>query len=73
MDRNDFGGGIVTDIEDAERFEERNTRTTCRTKGLQRQNIGEYPSRALREAITNAIMHRDWFFDGANVCVELYS
>ena len=28
---------------------------------------------ALREAITNAVMHRDWFFDGANVFVELYA
>ena len=28
---------------------------------------------AVREAITNAVMHRDWFFDGANVFVELYA
>ena len=27
----------------------------------------------LREAITNAVMHRDWFFDGANVFVEIYT
>ena len=29
--------------------------------------------KALREAITNAVMHRDWFFEGANVFVELYA
>jgi ATP-dependent DNA helicase RecG len=28
--------------------------------------------RALREAITNAVMHRDWFIEGANVFVEIY-
>ncbi len=28
---------------------------------------------ALREAITNAVMHRDWYNEGANVFVELYS
>jgi ATP-dependent DNA helicase RecG len=29
--------------------------------------------KALREAIVNAVMHRDWFMDGANVFVELYT
>jgi ATP-dependent DNA helicase RecG len=29
--------------------------------------------KALREAIINAVMHRDWFIDGANVFVELYT
>jgi ATP-dependent DNA helicase RecG len=63
----------VADIEDAMRFIERNTRTAWRIEGLRRQNIPEYPMKALREAITNAVMHRDWFIDGANVFVEIYT
>src|SRR3990170_523892 len=55
------------------RFVERNTRTAWRIESLRRQNIPEYPMKALREAITNAVMHRDWFMDGANVFVELYT
>lgn len=27
---------------------------------------------AIREAMTNAVMHRDWFNEGANVFVEIY-
>ncbi len=73
LDRKDFDGGVVADIEDALRFVERNTRTAYRIEGLRRQNITEYPMKALREAITNAVMHRDWFIDGANVFVEIYS
>jgi len=73
LDRKDFDGGIVSDIEDAMRFIERNTRTAYRIEGLRRENIPEYPIRALREAITNAVMHRDWFVDGANVFVEIYT
>ena len=73
LDRKDFDGGLVADIEDALRFIERNTRTAYRIEGLKRQNILEYPMKALREAITNAVMHRDWFFDGANVFVEIYT
>ena len=73
LDRKDFDSGVVADIEDAMRFIERNTRTAYRIEGLRRQNIPEYPMEAVREAITNAVMHRDWFFDGANVFVELYA
>jgi ATP-dependent DNA helicase RecG len=73
LDRKDFDGGIVADIEDAMRFIERNTRTAWRIEGLRRENIPEYPMKALREAITNAVMHRDWFVDGANVFIEIYT
>ena len=72
LDRKDFDGGIVADVKGAMRFIERNTRTAYRIKGLRRQNIPEYPMDAVREAITNAVMHRDWFFDGAHVFVEVY-
>jgi ATP-dependent DNA helicase RecG len=73
LDRKDFDGGIVADIENTLRFVERNTRTAWRIEGLRRENIPEYPMQAIREAITNALMHRDWFLDGANVFVEIYS
>ena len=63
----------MADIEDALRFVERNTRTAYRIEGLKRENVPEYPTNALREAITNAVMHRDWFVDGANVFVEIYT
>ena len=64
--------GIVADIEDALRFVERKTRTAWKIEALKREDIPEYPMKALREAIINAVMHRDWFMDGANVFVELY-
>ena len=73
LDRKDFDGGIVADIEDALRFIERNTRTAYRIERLKRENIPEYPMKALREAITNAVMHRDWFIEGANIFVEIYT
>jgi ATP-dependent DNA helicase RecG len=39
---------------------------------LRCEDVPEYPMRALREAITNAVMHRDYFETGANVFVEIY-
>jgi len=49
-----------------------NTRTAYRIEKLQREEIPEYPMASLREALTNAVMHRDWFNEGANVFVEIY-
>jgi len=72
LDRKDFAGGLVSDIEESLRFIERNTRTGYRIEKLRREDVPEYPMRALREAITNAIMHRDYFEAGANVFVEIY-
>jgi ATP-dependent DNA helicase RecG len=73
MDRMDLDGGVVADIKGALRFIRRNTRTAYRIESLVRQDIPEYPKRVLREAIANALMHRDWFIDGANVSVEIYA
>ena len=72
LDRKDFASGLVSDIEESLRFIERNTRTGYRIEKLRREDVPEYPMRALREAITNAIMHRDYFESGANVFVEIY-
>ena len=63
---------MVADIEDSLHFIERNTRLAYRIEKLRREEISEYPPAALREAITNAIMHRDWFNEGANVFVEIF-
>jgi ATP-dependent DNA helicase RecG len=73
LDRKDFAEGVVSDIEESLRFIERNTRTAYRIEGLRREDIPEYPMKALREAVTNAVMHRDWFMEGANVFVEIYT
>ena len=72
IDRKDFEDGLVADIEGALRFVGRNTRTSYEIKSLIRKDIPEYPPDVLREAITNAVMHRDWFIEGANVFVEIY-
>ena len=39
---------------------------------LQRENILELPEDALREAIVNAVCHRDYFEKGARVMVEVF-
>lgn len=43
LDRKDFDGGIVADIEDSLRFIERNTRTAYKIEGLRRAEVPQYP------------------------------
>ena len=71
IDRKDFSRGMLPDIEDAMNFIERNTRVAYEIKSLHRENIPAYPVEAVREALLNAVMHRDWHLTGANVHVEI--
>ncbi|MCK5319785.1 transcriptional regulator, partial [Candidatus Parcubacteria bacterium] len=41
-------------------------------KDIQRKEIPEYPIEVTREAITNAVMHRNYFEKGANVFVNIF-
>ena len=73
IDRKDFSRGMLSDIEDTMNFVERNTRVAYEIKSLHRENIPAYPVEAVREALLNAVMHRDWYLTGANVHVEILS
>ena len=42
------------------------------TGKIQREEVPEYPLEAVREALVNAVVHRDWNLSGANVFVELH-
>lgn len=72
IDRKDFDGNLVEQVEDAVRFAERNTLLAYQIKGLVRKEIAQYPGDAIREGIINAIMHRDYFETGSNVFVYIY-
>jgi ATP-dependent DNA helicase RecG len=56
-------------IDEAERFVLRNTRVAAKVTGFERREITEYPYPAVREAIANAVAHRD--YDRADVEVRV--
>ena len=72
IDRKDFDGNIVSQVEECMKFIERNTRLEYEIKGLVRKNIPEYPTEAVREALLNAVIHRDYFKKGGNVQVDIF-
>ena len=59
-------------IDEAEKFVRRNTRRATKIVEFEQVNIAEYPYEAIREAITNAVAHRDYFFTGASIRVMIF-
>ncbi len=72
LDRIDIESNVITQVEESIKFIRRNTRTGYKIKDIQREEIPEYPIEALREAIINAVMHRNYFEKGANVQVDIF-
>ena len=72
IDAKSFDGGITENIDNAIVFLNRNLRVSYEIKTLQRKNILELPEDALREAVTNAVCHRDNFEKGSRVMVEIF-
>ena len=73
LDAKELKSDIVSNVDDAIIFLKKHLRVTFKIEGLQRKNILELPEDALREAIVNAVCHRDYFEKGARAMVEVYS
>jgi ATP-dependent DNA helicase RecG len=50
----------------------RNLKLSYEIKEVRRKNILEIPEDALREAVINAVCHRDYFEKGARVMIEIF-
>ncbi len=72
LDRKDFSGNIIDNIENAVMFVLRHTNLEYKIDKLRREEIPEIPEVALREAVVNAVCHRDYFEKGANVMIEIF-
>ena len=71
--REEFIGPLPAIIDRAWRviWEEMDKRSTVR--GLQRQEETEYPSSAVREALVNAVAHRDYRLTGRSIEIRMYT
>ena len=54
-------------------FVRRNTAPLARLEGARRLDSREYPEEAVREAMVNALVHRDYGIEGADVMLTLFS
>ena len=74
LNRKQYTGNIIDNIEDALAFIRRHTNTEYVITGKpRREEIHDYPETALREAIVNAVCHRDYFIKEVPVVVEVFA
>ena len=73
-DMKSFEGPLHSVLEDAYLFIIRNTPTIARfVEGtLTRQDLPLYPEKAVREALINAVAHRDYSNSGGGVAIHVY-
>jgi ATP-dependent DNA helicase RecG len=70
--REDVRGVLSDQIRRGEAFVSSNMRQGIRIRGLSRDDIPEYPISVVREAIVNAVAHRDYSIRGDNIRVLMF-
>lgn len=71
LDRHEIKGTVQNQIDEACRFLLRNLRIGAKIKGVYREDVYELPPEALRETVTNAVMHRN-YLSHAFIQVSIY-
>ncbi|OHW61567.1 divergent AAA domain protein [Andreesenia angusta] len=72
LDKKEYIGDLFSQIDKIEGFIKSHIKLKSEIKGLQRKDILEIPIEAIREAIVNAIVHRDYANKGRDVKVGIY-
>ncbi len=72
VDRQEILGRLPQLIDRAEAFLMRNTRMAGQIEGFKRTDIPQYPREALREAIVNAVAHRDYSLSGSQIRLFIF-
>jgi ATP-dependent DNA helicase RecG len=72
LDRKEYSGDLFMQLEQAEAFIKNHIHLRGEIKGLQRTDTFEIPETALREALINAVIHRDYINQGRDIKVGVY-
>jgi ATP-dependent DNA helicase RecG len=71
-DRRDVRDDLLTQFDEAIAFLKKHLNVRSEIRGVNREDIYEIPLEVLREALVNALMHRDYSITGTQVSVEVY-
>lgn len=71
QDRKEFGGSLFRQMDDMYAYLEMRNQTKAIFEGLYRVDTRDYPEEALREALLNSLVHRDYSFS-ASTLISVY-
>jgi ATP-dependent DNA helicase RecG len=66
-DRREFTGSLIKQLNDVYEFIDRYNRNRSEIEGLYRIDRRDYPTEAVREALLNALVHRDYSFSDSTL------
>jgi ATP-dependent DNA helicase RecG len=72
LDRKIFNEGVIGNIEQSINFVKKHIDTKFEIKSISRKEIMQFPEVVFREAIVNAILHRDYFDCSGDIMVEVF-
>jgi len=71
QDRREFGGSLFQQMEEIYAYLAMRNQTKATFEGLYRTDTRDYPEEALREALLNSLVHRDYSFS-ASTLISVY-
>lgn len=72
IDRKNSYNTLIDLMEDVRLFFSRNTKTSSVVVGMDRIDLNEYPFEVVREAIVNAVAHRDYKINSSPITFYIY-
>lgn len=72
IDRKEFGGSIFRQMADCYEYLDLNNPTSATFEGLYRNDHRDFPENAVREALLNSLVHRDYSYS-ASTLISIYS
>lgn len=73
LDDKEFqGASLITLLQNAEDFVRNNSKNPWSIRGMTREERSDYPYKAVREALVNALIHRNYQILGSEIHVEVF-